>query len=199
MIAMAGSKKTERWDVVWHDRQGQERLLAFELGRGFRYRVVVRDAQDDARFLQVFLRPPQTALLAVDGGLLSNLKVDENVLLPLSYHGGDTHEQESRVLELFALCGLDEQQTRSILHRLPHQLTAQQKRAAGFVRALLVQTEVMVYASVWHDLPQAERQQILSLDEILRRVVPTRTSVFVDYDTNMDEGLQPQQTFYLQE
>lgn len=198
-IEMTTSGHEARWDVLWRDRHGGERMLAFELGRGLRYRVVIRDAQDDERFLQAFLRPPHTALLAMDGGLLSNLKVDENVLLPLAYRGGDTRAQESRVLELFAMCGFDESQTRSLLHHLPHQLTTHQRRVASLVRALLVQPEVMVYAAVWHDVTQAERQQILALDEILHRVVPTCTSVFIDYDSGADDVLQPHQTFYLQE
>jgi ABC-type transporter Mla maintaining outer membrane lipid asymmetry ATPase subunit MlaF len=193
------SAKNEQWDVAWRDRQGQMRTLTFELGRGLRYRVIIHDENDKERFLQAFLRPPKTALLVADGGLLGNIKIDENVLLPLSYRGVDTRSLESRVLELFERCGLDEAQTRLLLNSLPHQLSSYQKRVVGFVRSVLLQPKVMVYASIWHGVSQAEIAQILGFDGILRIDAPTCTSVFVDYDTPINTLLQVQQTYYLQE
>ena len=171
--------------------------LVFELGRGLRYRVTLHEEHDKERFLQAFLRPPETALLFSDGGLLGNIKVDENLLLPLSYRGVDTDQIESRVVELFRLCGLDESQTRLLLGRLPHQLTPYQKRVAGFVRSVLLQPKVMVYASVWHGVSLAEIRQIINFDGIFRRYVPACTSVFVDYDTHLDTALHAHQTFFL--
>ena len=194
---MDTTAKYETWQIVWRDRHGQVQTLEFELGRGLRYRVVIHDEHDKQRFLQMFLRPPQTALLVEDGGLLGNITVDENVLLPLSYRGVDTGQLEAHVLELFGMCGMDEKQTRLLLSRLPHQLSPYQKRAVGFVRSLLVQPGVMVYASIWHGVSQAESRQIIGFDAICRRFVPACTGVFVDYDTDMDSVSPEHRTYYL--
>ncbi len=191
------SAKNEQWDIAWRDRQERVRTLVFELGRGLRYRVIVQDEQDKERFLQAFLRPPETALLVADGGLLSNIKVDENLLLPLSYRGVDTHQLESRVIELFGQCGLDEVQTRQLLSSLPHQLSPYQKRVVGFVRSVLLQPKVMVYASIWHGVSSAENQQIINFDEIFHRYVPACTAVLLDYDSHMNTSLHAHQTFFL--
>jgi predicted ABC-type transport system involved in lysophospholipase L1 biosynthesis ATPase subunit len=189
--------KNEQWDIAWRDRQGKMQTLVFELGLGLRYRVVLREERDKERFFQAFLRPPETALLVSDGGLLGNIKVDENLLLPLNYRGVDTAQLESRVVELFGLCGLDEAQTQLLLGRLPQQLSPYQKRVVGFVRSVLLQPKVMVYASIWHGVSLAEIQQITNFDGIFRRYVPAGTGVFVDYDTHLDNTLHTHQTFFL--
>lgn len=187
----------EQWDVAWHDRQGREQTLVFELGKGLRYRVIIHDEHDKENFLRAFMRPPETALLVSDGGLLSNIRVDENLLLPLSYRGLDTASIEARVIELFGQCGLDSIQTRQLLKRLPHQLSSYQKRVVGFIRSILIQPRVMVYATIWYEVSPAEIQQILGFDEIFRRYVPACTTVFVDYDTRVETPLHTHQTFYL--
>ncbi len=194
---MDTSAHNEHWDVVWRDRQGRVQTLVFELGRALCYRVVIREEYDKERFLQDFLRPPESALLVSDGGLLGNIKIDENLLLPLTYRGVDTGLLEPRVVELFGQCGLDEAQTRLLLGSLPHQLSPYQKRVVGFVRSVLLQPKVMVYVSIWHGVAQAESRQINGFDQILRRYVPVCTSVFVDYDAHVDTPLHAHQTFYL--
>lgn len=187
----------ELWNIKWYDRQGRAQDLTFELGRGLRYRVVVPEEQDKNQFLRLLLRPPQSALLSSDGGLLGNLKIDENLLLPLGYRGANTVLLESRVTALFERCGFDRMQTSQLLSRLPHQMSPYQKRVVGFVRSILMQPKVMVYDSIWHRVSQAEKLQLIGFDEILRNESPSCTGVFVDYDTNMEAVLQVQQSFYL--
>jgi len=186
-----------RWDIEWRDGQGHLQPLAFELGRGLRYRVVIRDEQDLERFLKSLLRPPHTALLMPDGGLLGNLKIDENLLLPLSYRGIAHVPTEQRVIALFERCNLDVMQTRHLLSRLPHQISPYQRRLVGFVRAMLIQPEMLVYTAIWHGVTEYERQQLLNFDAILRDELPTCTGVFVDYDADMAVLLPAQQSYYL--
>lgn len=186
-----------RWEIDWHDRLGQVQALSFELGKGMRYRVLIRDEQDKAYFLQSLLRPPHTAWLALDGGLLGNLKIDENLLLPLSYRGPTYLPSESRVAELFERCGLDQMQTSQLLSRLPHQISPFQKRLVGFVRAILMRPEMLVFGAIWHGVSQTETQQLLKFDAILRRELSACTCVFVDYDSNMATLLPAQKTYTL--
>lgn len=185
------------WDIEWRDGQGHSQPLVFKLGGGLRYRVVIRDEQHMERFLQSLLRPPHTALLTPDGGLLGNLKIDENLLLPLSYRGADHVPTEQRVIALFERCGLDAMQTRHLLSRLPHQISPYQRRLVGFVRSMLMQPEMLVYTAIWHGVTEHERQQLLKFDAILRAESATCTSVFVDYDADMEAWLPAQQSYYL--
>ncbi|MEQ1628916.1 MAG: hypothetical protein ABL873_00230 [Gallionella sp.] len=186
-----------RWDIEWRDRQGRVQPLAFELGRGLRYRVVICDEQDKEHFLQTLLRPPHTALLAPDGGLLGNLKLDENLLLPLSYRGPTHVPTEQRVIALFERCGLDAMQTSQLLSRLPHQISPYQRRLVGFVRSMLMEPAMLVYTAIWHGVTESERQQLLGFDAILRRELPACTSVFVDYDNTLEDVLPAQKSYYL--
>lgn len=186
-----------RWDIEWRDGHGGITPLAFELGRGLRYRVVIRDEQHLERFLQSLLRPPHTALLTPEGGLLGNLKIDENLLLPLSYRGADHVPTEQRVIALFERCGLDVMQTSHLLSRLPHQISPYQRRLVGFVRSMLMQPVMLVYTAIWHGVTAHERQQLLGFDAILRGESPTCTSVFVDYDADLEVLLPALQSYYL--
>lgn len=186
-----------RWEIEWRDRQGHHQPLCFELGQGLRYRVVIRDEQDKGQLLQALLRPPHTALLTPDGGLLGNLKIDENLLLPMSYRGPEHMPSEARVLALFERCGLDAMQTSQLLSRLPHQISPYQRRLVGFVRSVLMQPVMLVYTAIWHGVTESERLQLLGYDGILRRESPPCTSVFVDYDDSLAALLPVQQCYRL--
>lgn len=186
-----------RWDIDWRDRQGHAQALSFELGKGMRYRVLIRDEQDKAQFLQALLRPPHTALLTPDGGLLGNLRIDENLLLPLSYRGPQHVPGEQHVLDLFGRCGLDTMQVGQLLNRLPHQISAYQRRLVGFVRCMLMQPTMLVYTAIWHGVTEHERQLLMGFDDILRRECPACTSLFVDYDRTLEAQLPAQRHYSL--
>lgn len=171
--------------------------LLFELDRGYRYSVVVHSEEDKARFLELFLRPPETAIISPDGGLLNNIRIDENLLLPLSYRGLLTESTEQLIVELFGVCGWNQAMTHDLLTKLPGQLSTYQKRLVGFVRSALVNPRVMVYDSIWGDMPKAEIEQVQRFDDFFRRYSPAYTAVYLDYDTNLNTQLNATKTFVL--
>lgn len=171
--------------------------LLFELDQGNRYSVVVHSEEDKARFLELFLRPPETAIVSPDGGLLNNIRIDENLLLPISYHGLLTESTEQHIAELFGVCGLNERETHELLTKLPSQLSTYQKRLVGFVRSVLVNPRVMVYDSIWGGMPKAETDQILRFDDFFRRYSPAYTAIYLDYDTQLNTQIHANQTFIL--
>lgn len=187
----------KRWVISWRDRAGRTQPLEFELDQGYRYRIVVHSEEDKNAFLDLFLRPPETALVAADGGLLGNLKIDENLMLPLSYHGMATDSVEQRIVELFGACGLNEIELRSMLVKVPSQLSLYQKRLVGFVRSALGNPRVMVYDSIWDGLSRAEIDRVRLFDEYFRRYSPAHTAVFVGYDTQLDQQFHAHTTFIL--
>lgn len=187
----------KQWVISWKNRAGLIQPLEFELDQGYRYRVVVHSEEDKNQFLDLFLHPPETALVAPDGGLLGNLKIDENLTLPLGYHGAAMDSVEQRIVELFGACGVNEAELRSMLVKVPSQLSLFQKRLVGFVRSALGNPRVMVYDSIWDGVSKAEIEQILRFDEYFRRYAPVHTAVFVGYDTQLDPLLHAHSTFTL--
>ncbi|MBK9160569.1 MAG: hypothetical protein IPM27_03210 [Nitrosomonadales bacterium] len=187
----------QRWTLSWRCGSGRTQPLTFELDRGYCYRVVVTSEEDKNTFLDMFLRPPETALVAPDGGLLGNLKIDENILLPLGYHGIVVDSVQQRIVALFHACGLDEDETLSLLLKVPGQLSLYQRRLAGFVRAALGNPRVMVYDSIWDGVSMAEVEHIGHFDDYFRRHAPAHTAVFVGYDTQLNVAYSAHDTYRL--
>lgn len=186
-----------QWIIPWRDRNDRTQQLLFELDRGNRYGVVVRSEEDRVRFLDLLMRPPVTAIVSPDGGLLNNIRIDENLLLPLSYHGLLTEATEQHIVELFGVCGLNEMETHELLTRLPSQLSPFQKRLVGFVRSALMNPGVMVYDAILGGVSQAEMDKIRRFDDFFRRYSPAHTAIYLDYDTHLDAQIHANQTFIL--
>jgi len=189
--------KEKQWIIAWRDRSNSTQQLLFELDQGNCYSVVVHSEEDKDKFLELFLRPPETAIISPDGGLLNNIRIDENLLLPLSYHGLLTESTELHIVDLFGVCGLNEMETHELLAKLPGQLSTYQKRLVGFVRSALVNPRAMVYDSIWGGMPKAEIEQIQRFDGFFRRYSPSYTAIFLDYDTNSNTQIHANKTFIL--
>jgi predicted ABC-type transport system involved in lysophospholipase L1 biosynthesis ATPase subunit len=114
------------------------------------------------------------------GGFISNLKTWENLLLPLWYHGdAGAARREAEVVELLGRLGLGPDRVAFFLGALPGTLPAKEQRLLGLVRALLQDTEVMIYAGLFEGLD--ERTRTLVRDETFRHHArrPGRTSLYV--------------------
>ena len=194
---MDNPAKENQWIIDWRDQTNRSQQLIFELDQGNRYCVVVHSEEDKARFLELFLRPPETAIISPDGGLLNNIRIDENLLLPASYHGLLSDSTEQHIIELFGLCGMNKIETQKMLVKLPSQLSSFQKRLVGFVRAVLVNPRVIVYDSIWGGVSKAEIEQIRQFDEIYRRYFLVYTAIYLDYDTHLNTQIHANQTFIL--
>ena len=187
----------KQWIITWQDRSDRTQPLLFDLDQGKSYSVVVHSEADKARFLSLFLRPPETEIISAEGGLLSNIRVDENMLLPLNYHGLPMATVEQTIVELFGMCGVNETETCELMVKLPSQLSAFQKRLVGFVRSALMNPRVMVYDSIWGGVSKAEVGKILRFDELFRRFSAAYTAIYLDYDTNLNTQIHANQTFIL--
>ena len=183
--------------IDWRDQSNRTQQLVFELDQGNRYIVVVHSEEDKAKFLDLFLRPPETAIISPDGGLLNNIRVDENLLLPVSYLGLLTVSTEQQIADLFGECGSNEKETRELLIKLPGQLSLYQRRLVGFVRSALMNPRVMVYDSVWNGVSKAEIEQIQRFEGCFRRYSPSHTAIYLDYDTHLNTQIHANKTFIL--
>ena len=109
------------------------------------------------------------------GGLVSNLKVWENLTLPLAYHtplGED--EIESRGRSVLARLGYT-----GGLMELPGHLTLFQKKLIGFGRAMLTDPLLMLYESPLQGLNRDERDVILTTARAWHGEKPDRASLYL--------------------
>jgi len=187
----------KQWTIDWRGQSNREQRLVFELDQGNSYIVVVNSGADKTTFLDLFLRPPETAIISPDGGLLNNIRIDENLLLPVGYHGLLTESAGQLIVDLFGVCGLSENEMRDLLVKLPSELSLYQKRLVGFVRSALMNPRAMVYDSIWDGVSKAEIEQIRRFDGFFRRYSPGHTAIYLDYDTHLNTEINAKETFIL--
>lgn len=116
-----------------------------------------------------------------NGGLISNLKVWENIMLPLSYHSSSSHHgMDEKMISILGKIGYDDD-----IAVLPGPLPAYKKRLAGFARAMLMEPDLIIYDSVFEGLSPDIRSKVLETITAFQREKEGRASLFLD----MDEGL----------
>jgi len=142
---------------------------AFRMGG--QYQVGVEAASAVFAQLPTF---PHTVRVGCDGGLLSHLTVWKNLSLPLEYHALDVRRLGQDALLIFGLCGEDAAFVSGLFERYPDALSSYEKRLVGFVRALLLEPEVLVLENVFDGLSAKEYEKALHWKEIFRLRFPFR-------------------------
>lgn len=93
-------------------------------------------------------------VVPLKGGLVSNLKLWENITLPLLYHNGRiTSEDEERAVSYLRQLGYS-----GNLMALPGHLSLYERRTAAFVRAVVQQAHLVLFCNVFDGLPSHERE-----------------------------------------
>jgi len=88
--------------------------------------------------------PGRAGWVAANGGLISNLRIWENVTLPLWYHARrDPLETEQRVRHWLGMLGLEQPEFEAFMAAQPHRLEPWQRKLAGLLRALLQKSAVL--------------------------------------------------------
>ncbi len=95
-----------------------------------------------------------------DGGLVSNLKAWENVLLPLWYDGDRrAAEREGEVLEILGRLGVSSGRAGGLLQALPGRLDVRERRIVGLARSFLRAPEALVLAGQLEGLDEETRER----------------------------------------
>lgn len=121
---------------------------------------------------------PETVHVDRDGGLLGHLSVWKNLLLPLEYRARDMRHVAEDAALLFALCGEDEANLPRLLGSYPDALSRYERRLTGFVRALLLEPEVLVLDDVFDGLAAAEKEKALRWVQVFRLRFPFRVLLY---------------------
>jgi ABC-type lipoprotein export system ATPase subunit len=134
-----------------------------------------------------------------DGGLISNLAVIENIALPAEFHGvGSAADRDSRLSDLTRHFGKDGALLRALDFARPADLSAWQKRLASFLRAMLMEPELIVFDSLFGGIGRADASKVREFRRIFHLHFPFRQAVYVAYaEEPMLQGLVDQ-TIHLQ-
>lgn len=120
----------------------------------------------------------RVAVVFPTGGLVSNLKVWENLVLPLEYHAACPQaEVEERGLAALRRVGYGGR-----LMEIPGHLSHYEKRLIGVARAMLTEPELIVYSAVLAGLSGGEKSGIIAAALEFHREKPGRTLLFISPD-----------------
>ncbi|GFO55645.1 hypothetical protein GMSM_26520 [Geomonas sp. Red276] len=126
--------------------------------------------------LNLFRR--EVAVVQSSGGLVSNLKVWENLVLPLEYHSklssADIEERGAAALQEVGYTGR--------LMELPAHLSVYQKRQIGLARAILTDPPLAVYQGIFSGLSGSERNSLVAAINRFNKGNPERTALFLATD-----------------
>jgi ABC-type lipoprotein export system ATPase subunit len=150
------------------------------LGPGSSCQLIAASAERKREVVESLLGQVKSCVVGADGGLISNLSVAENIALPAEFHSvGSDADRESRLRELSGRFGADGAVLRN--HAQPAQLSPLQKRLAGFLRAMLMEPELMVFDSLLDGVGRANAAKLRELARIFHLYFPFRHVMFVNY------------------
>jgi phospholipid/cholesterol/gamma-HCH transport system ATP-binding protein len=125
------------------------------------------------------------------GGLVSNLRVWENIALPADYHLGiHASELEERVGAIIECLGAATGGLMGRMASLPANLLEHERTSAGLVRAMLMEPHLLIYDSVFEGLSARAGREMAQCIMDFHRRQQGRTSVFVTSDERSLEGIE---------
>ncbi|MBI5213348.1 MAG: hypothetical protein HY957_08255 [Nitrospirae bacterium] len=127
----------------------------------------------------------------IDGGMISNLKVWENIVLPVWYHSGKISEDiEKKAIQRFEETGMDISYLGELMGKLPGPLPVHEKRLIGFIRASLLEPELMIYDSIFEGLSPEMSETLIRVSGTFHSGKAGRTSVYITPDEQSVEGIK---------
>ncbi len=208
-----------------HVRGDSIRELSFELGKGATAKILFDSQEQKNELFGIVtgLRRPRAGEVTLldrnlyalgqterlpyfqrigvapeDGGLISNLKAWENLMLPVWYHRNTAaREVERDVMKIFSKLGQDENGLRRWLGRLPDQLSLSEKRSVALARAMLMQPDIMIYDSTFAGLDRETAQRLMDLTREYHAGKPGRISLYLCPDDATSARLMTDQTITL--
>ncbi len=154
---------------------------SLQMNRGYSYCLVMRDESQRELLLKELLRYPCVGMVSREGALLSNLTAQENIELPLSYHQTNSARLTGYLpvhqCGLIDRCGLD-----MLQRKYPEQMSVYEKRLTGFMRAMSLEPELMIFDGIYDGLSRKEFERVARFDEVFHLFFPFRTSVLLSFE-----------------
>lgn len=126
------------------------------------------------------------AIAFEDGGLLQSLDAWQNTLLPVAYHAA--HEVDVALRRAHAIFAALGRKPGDFIGRPANSLSLYDRRLAGFVRAMLVEPELLVLDRLFEELGREERQGIAACIDLFGSRYPLRRVLYVGFsEVNLPE------------
>lgn len=122
-----------------------------------------------------------------NGGLISNLKLWDNITLPLLFHGGSVPEESRALIHSY----LKQFGLADNLWTLPGHLNQFERKAVGFIRAAVTKPRFILYAGCLDNLPSQEKTLLLEHALKLHDETPGLISLFITSSLTSLEQLKP--------
>ena len=172
--------------------------LEIELDCGHIYHAMVARASVREDVIERMAGMRFAAVVPANGGLIGNLKVWENLVLPVAYHGSARYDElERRAAGILAEFGVPGERFEALCTALPNRLDRFERRLFGFVRAMLTEPRLMVYDSLFDGLAREETGKVLAFDQAYRSRFPSGTSLYLTADLPGLPEVGAHRTFHL--
>ena len=140
----------------------------------------------------------RVGVVPADGGMISNLKAWENLLLPAWYHHGMTaQEAERSVAEIFEQLGSGEAGLKQRMGELPDRLSLYERRVVALARAMLMEPDILIYDFTFTGLERDAAQQLMKLTGEFHGRKADRVSLYLCPDDAVSAHLTADQTITL--
>lgn len=124
------------------------------------------------------------------GGLVSNLKVWENLSIPASYHCGVRPEAlEGKILAIYKRLGRDVLLP-EYMAKLPGPLPINEKKLISFVRAILIEPKVIIYDALFEGFDLKMLRSLSAIMADFHAENRNRTTVYVGSDQDSCKAIQ---------
>ncbi|MBF0329634.1 MAG: ATP-binding cassette domain-containing protein [Nitrospirae bacterium] len=128
----------------------------------------------------------KAAVVLSGGGLISNLKVWENITLPIEYHQGiNPQDLEDRIIRIVrGLLGADAdiERIEKLMKLLPGHLSPHEKRLVGAVRAFISDPNIIIYDSIFEGLSPEIQNGMSNMTIEFHKENTERISIYLTSD-----------------
>ncbi len=174
--------------VVTSREEGSAALTRLITGQACPSRgTILVNGQDIAGFgkAELYALRRQIGVVPSHGGLISNLKLWENITLPLMYHsGGVTPEEEKNALDYLEQLGYS-----GNIMALPAHLSPYEKKLTALVRMFITQPRLVLYSDCIEGAPSASRTVLIRVTQEFHAAVTDRTSLYITSSQNLTADL----------
>lgn len=137
----------------------------------------------------------RTGIVLNNGGLISNLKVWENIMLPAMYHTDQSQETiEKNTTDFLEKIGYDEN-----LEVLPGHLPSYKRKLVGFTRAVLMDPDIMIYDSIFDGLSLSLKNKMISAIDLFHKSKRGRGSLFLTSNENSANQIKTGKVYKLED
>jgi hypothetical protein len=163
--------------------------VTLELDRGRCYHVLAAEAARE-ELVRHLVEASHVAVVAPGGGLIGNLAIWENLSLPVSWRARAPRPSlAAEASALFGEIGFDAQRFSVLCMEMPEALSAFEAKAVSFVRAMLLEPEILVYDRLFEGLGPVETARALRFHQLFSVRLPFRTSVFMESEASLPAAL----------